>query len=335
MNDFTEKIYNLYNNFARRTDVSNWEALINEELRVNLATVGEISEQMLEFLMKLSNLPIEVWQLFDQTFEWTFNQEELKGEYPPAFIDFVVTQVCADIDADIKYHLFDTNIGKDFDRFIWLVREVGRYLDYRSLQGAESFVEELEDFGIDHPDYLMEKARILAIEGHPDEGLEVLNYIFDTYTEDYESNPYFQFVHAFVLATFNEQDKLEEAILLFEELLDFKPDDVTSKDGLADCYERIGDLDKAYQFTIDHILAALPSDNYALQRLYALAQKLLPIYQKKYDLGDASEEDILKLVKYARQVGKNEEARIAYQNLLREHPKSTHSPKAKKMLQQL
>jgi len=34
-------------------------------------------------------------------------------------------------------------------------------------------------------------------------------------------------------------------------------------------------------------------------------------------------------------IGKNEEAKIAYQNLLKEHPKSTHSPKAKKMLQQL
>jgi len=34
-------------------------------------------------------------------------------------------------------------------------------------------------------------------------------------------------------------------------------------------------------------------------------------------------------------VGKNDEARVAYQTLLREHPKSTHSPKAKKMLQQL
>ena len=308
MNDFTEKIHNLYSDFAKRINISNWEALINEELRMNLATVSEISEQMLEFLLKLNNLPIEVWQFLDQTFEWTFNQEELKGSYPPAFIDFIVTQVCADIAADIKYHLFDTNTGKDFDRFIWLVRELGRYLDYRSLQGIENFMEELEDFGIDHPDYLMEKARILAIEGNPDEGLEVLDYIFDTYTEDYEASTYFKFVHAFVLATFNEQDKLEEAILLFEELLDFKPDDVTSKDGLADCYERIGDLDKAYQFTMDHILAAFPSDNYALQRLYVLAQKLLPIYQEKYESGDASEEDILKLVKYHRQVGKNEEA---------------------------
>lgn len=34
-------------------------------------------------------------------------------------------------------------------------------------------------------------------------------------------------------------------------------------------------------------------------------------------------------------VGKNEEARLAYQTLLKEHPKSTHSSKAKKMLQQL
>ena len=34
-------------------------------------------------------------------------------------------------------------------------------------------------------------------------------------------------------------------------------------------------------------------------------------------------------------IGKNSEAKIAYQNLLNEYPKSTYSPKAKKMLQQL
>jgi TolA-binding protein len=34
-------------------------------------------------------------------------------------------------------------------------------------------------------------------------------------------------------------------------------------------------------------------------------------------------------------VGKNDEAKVAYQTLLREYPKSTHTPTAKKMLQQL
>jgi len=330
MNNFIEKIEALYNDFARRIDVSNWEELLDTELNMNLVAVDESSEQILEFLMKQNNLPIEVWQLLDRMFEWTFNQEELKGSYPPAFIDFIVMQAGAEIDNDIRFHLFDMDrdMGKNLDRFIWLVREVARYLDYRSLQGAESFLEELENFSIDHPDYLMEKARILAIEGNPDEGLELLNYVFDTYTEDYETSAYFKFVHAFVLATFDEKDKLEEAILLFEELLELNPSNVTSKDGLADCYEKNGDLDKAYQFTMDHILADVPSDNYALQRIYALSQKLLIIYQEKYELGEASEEDILELAKYYRQVGKSEEAF----ELLQDNPQLDYSHKYHRML---
>jgi len=331
MNDFTTEIEGLYNDFARRIDGLNWEELLDNELNINLTTVDVASEQMLEFLMKQNNLPLEVWRIFEDKFGWSCQKEELKLSYPPAFIDYVIKQVTGALDNDIKFHLFDTSIEKDFDRFILLIREVARYLDYRSLKGVESFVEELENFGIDHPDYLMEKARILAVEGKPDEGLELLYYIFDTYTEDYEASVYFKFVHAFVLATFSEQDKLEEAIFFFEELLELSPDDVTSKDGLADCYERIGHLDKAYQFTMDHILAGIPSDNYALQRMQLLSEKLLPIYQEKYESGEATEEDILELTKYYRQTGKKEEAF----ELLQDNPQLDHLSKYHRMLANL
>jgi len=328
MNNFINNIEALYNDFARRIDVANWEALLGEELNMNLIAVDEVSEQMLEFLMTQHIFPIEVWLFFDQLFDWTANQAELNANYPPSFIGFIVTQITADINNDIRFHLFDLNKEINFDRFIWLVREVSCHLDCRSLQGVENLIEELEDFGIDHPDYLMEKARILAIEGNPNEGLELLNYIFDTYAADYETSTYFKFIRAFVLVTFHEQDKLEEALLLFEELLELNPDDTPTKDGLADCYEKIGDLDKAYQFTIDHIIAELPSDNYALQRLHLLSQKLLTIYQEKYEMGEASDEEILELARYYRQSGKEE---VAFE-LLQENPQLDFSYKYHRML---
>jgi len=331
MNDFIERITALYTDFARRIDALNWEELLDEELNLNLTAEVEVSEQLLDFLLQQSSLPLEVWQVFEDKFGWSSQKEELQASYPPAFIEYVIKQITENFDNDIKFHLFDPNMEKDFDRFIFLFREVAHYLDYRTLQGVQDLVEELENFGIDHPDYLLEKARILAVQGNPDEGLELLHYIFDTYTVEYEASTYFKFVHAFVLATFTETDKLEEAIFLFEELLEVSPNDVTSRDGLADCYERIGDLDKAYQITMDHILAGLPSDNYALQRLQLLSQKLIPIYQEKYETGEASEEDILELAKYYRQTRKNDEAF----ELLQDNPQLDHLAKYNRLIANL
>jgi len=328
MNDFTENVAELYNDFARRIDILNWEELLDEELNRNLASESEVSEQLLDFLLQQSNLPLEIWQLFEDKFSWTLQLDELKMSYPPAFIDYVNKQITENFVNDIKFHLFDANMDKDFDRFIFLFREVAHYLDYRSLQGAYDLVEELENFGIDHPDYLLEKARILAVEGTPDEGLDLLHYVYAMYTEDYEDSTYFKFVHAFVLATSTEVDKLEDAILLFEELLETTPGDVTARDGLADCYERIGDFDKAYQFTMDHILAGLPSDSYALQRIQLLSEKLLLCYQEKYESGDANEEDILELAKYYRHTGKHNEVF----ELLQDNPQLDHLAKYHRLL---
>lgn len=278
---FTEYIQEIYDDFNRRVQKDTWIEVINHALDVELMTVREVTESLFDVFMNHSVLPVSVWQYLNERLGWTDMVEELKTTYPAAFIDYVLAQINADGKNDLQYHLFDTNRTLDYDRFIWLFRELASYLDFRTTDGAEELITELEEFGIDHPDYLLERARLLAVRNQPDEALDLLHYIFDNYTEEYENASYFVFVHAFILATFDEPDKLEEAILFFEEILADNPQDMTAKDGLADCYERIGDLEKAFDFTLNSMLEISPYDSYSVNRMVRVANKVAKRYETK------------------------------------------------------
>jgi len=305
MNNFTEKIQNLYNNFQMRIDIEAWIALFEEAFEES--SVDEINEKTLEFLMEHFALPVEIWHYFEQIFNWSENQEELMEIYPPAFIEFIVTMV-SNTEDHRRYHLFDATQERDFDRFLELLSELNYRLNIEQLEEAENLLDEIEMLDIEHPDYLLEKARLVAFLGNPDEGLSLIDFLIEEYPEDYENYSHALFIRALILSTFDDEQKLRESIHLLEEITTDSKDHYFEKLALSNCYEKQQELKKAYQFILDDILSYFPSDGYILAKMYAITIKLRDTYQEKYEQGIIDDDDLLDLSKYYSICGETEEA---------------------------
>ena len=80
----------LYDDFARRNDLSEWQKLLNQDVCLSVDSRMECEDILLRFLMEHYFLSHEVWVYFDEQFSWLERQEELYETYPADFIDYVI-----------------------------------------------------------------------------------------------------------------------------------------------------------------------------------------------------------------------------------------------------
>lgn len=85
-----QELGDLYDDFRRRNEVSEWQKLFNNEVCLSLDTRTQCEEILLHFLMDHFFLTHDVWVYFDTQFSWTERQEELYESYPRDFIDYAV-----------------------------------------------------------------------------------------------------------------------------------------------------------------------------------------------------------------------------------------------------
>lgn len=85
-----EAIEKLYEDFAARIDPANWKALMASDVCVGLDTRPAAEEALLKFLLENFFLPQAVWQVLDETFQFSQRAEELYETWPREFIDHAV-----------------------------------------------------------------------------------------------------------------------------------------------------------------------------------------------------------------------------------------------------
>ena len=80
----------LYNNFGRRNELTEWQKLLNRDVCLSVDSRMECEDILIRFLMENYFLAHEIWAYFDNQFSWLERQDELKQTYPADFIDYVV-----------------------------------------------------------------------------------------------------------------------------------------------------------------------------------------------------------------------------------------------------
>ena len=72
-----EAIAKLYEDFASRVNPACWKRILASDVCVGLDTRAVAEEALLKFLMEHYYLPKDVWQVLDETFEFSQRAEEL------------------------------------------------------------------------------------------------------------------------------------------------------------------------------------------------------------------------------------------------------------------
>ena len=112
-----EAIAKLYEDFASRIDPACWKELMGSDVCIGLDTRPAAEEALLKFLMENFCLPKAVWQVLDETFQFSQRVEELYESWPREFIDHAIIAGLR-LEPALDYKLFTPGIsGKDCDAY--------------------------------------------------------------------------------------------------------------------------------------------------------------------------------------------------------------------------
>lgn len=169
-----DRMYEIYENFSLRLEPEAWNALTDEDFMWDVELGSRRRGVAANFLYEHCFLPVEVWGTLDALFELKENAGELRENYGPELIDFVIAEVngvCA-----MGYDCF-RNRDLDFD--------IESYLEYRQegqtllMDGhpekAEVWLTRAYDLFQDDPDLHLMLAKAALQTGKTEAALEHLN----------------------------------------------------------------------------------------------------------------------------------------------------------------
>ena len=100
-----EAIAKLYEDYAARINPVPWKELMSSDVCIGLDTRPAAEEALLKFLLENYSLPKAVWQVLDETFQFSARAEELYETWPREFIDHAVLSGIR-FDPALDYELF-------------------------------------------------------------------------------------------------------------------------------------------------------------------------------------------------------------------------------------
>ncbi|MBO5389489.1 MAG: tetratricopeptide repeat protein [Lachnospiraceae bacterium] len=250
------KIKELYNNYSRRIDVSEWEMLLDRDEFVALDTAEDSFDTLFRFLMEKFFLPKDVWRLFVEHFEIEERVAELAERYPENFIEYVINNSIYDDILD--YRLLECK-DEYADKFLERYFELDVLIRKHDYKAQGELIDLISEMDVYHPyfEMLKIKSRIQSFESDEEEQID---------DEELERRK-----HVY-------EELYQDAILL---TTDF-PEDINFMALCGDLKLLMGDYDEAAQY-YENALAISP-DNYSIKGKLAEQKMCIGEYAKSRDL---------------------------------------------------
>ncbi len=142
-----EAITKLYEDFASRINPACWKELMGSDVCIGLDTRPAAEEALLKFLMENFCLPQAVWQVLDETFQFSQRVEELYEIWPREFIDHAVIAGLR-LNPALDYELFAPGInGRDCDTY----RRLYHQANQTPLNEIGPILEQMDALSERHP----------------------------------------------------------------------------------------------------------------------------------------------------------------------------------------
>ena len=142
-----EAVAELYEDYASRINPDCWKRLMDSDICIGLDTRAAAEEALLKFLLENYHLPKCVWQVLDQTFEFSYRVEELYETWPRDFIDHAVLAGLR-LEPALDYELFVPGIsGTDCDAY----RRLYFQANQMPLEEVGPILEQMDALSEGHP----------------------------------------------------------------------------------------------------------------------------------------------------------------------------------------
>ena len=142
-----EAVAKLYEDYASRINPDCWKPLLASDVCIGLDTRPAAEEALMKFLLENYHLPKGVWQILDETFEFSQRVEELYESWPRDFIDHAVLAGLR-LDPALEYELFVPGIrGADCDAY----RRLYFQANQMPLEEVGPILEQMDALSERHP----------------------------------------------------------------------------------------------------------------------------------------------------------------------------------------
>ena len=300
---FMNKLTDVYNDIDRRRDEAVWEALLKDEACMRLDLVEATEQSVLTFLMDNNILAKRVWNVLNNRFDWASRADDLKQQFVPNFIDFVVrsltwedlTEELFELDADAKAH--------HYDKWVQLYYEISSMVNMYQTENP-NFAEkqkELEALPVRHIYYNLQLARMYIGLSKPEESLAITEVIYGNNPED----TFARYTHAMGLL---HTGKHEEALAHYNDMLAKNPAYVDAKKGIVDVRMAMKDYTGAREVLLD-ILNEYPYDTYAYSAFQSVTEEMVKILEEKHAANPKDLDTLFDLAKNYLNANQLEECR--------------------------
>ena len=265
----------IYQDVRTRRDEDKWKQLLNDPVCEDLDMELEAAEKLLVYFMSHSFMPQAIWQVVNNRFRYTDNFEQLKERFPENYLDYVKWQI--EHPNFIDFDIFDGKTDDHADDYINTLYEEKNAFEENDMEKVERLLKELSRYDITHPFAKVEEARYL-MRKQQDEGGEYAKEALSIMEEldfEYSENPYVERIYAEALM---ENNKLDKARAIFDELLEETPDNYGALLGQAKCIFLAGDAEEAKE-RIEDILEDRVQDTESLKLLDTVNEKLVKDYE--------------------------------------------------------
>lgn len=219
-----QAVEKLYEDFASRIRPECWQPLLAQDVCVGLDTRPAAEEALLKFLMEHYFLPKNVWQILNQTFDFSSRAEELYETWPREFIDHAVLAGIR-LDPAMDYSLFTPGIsGTDCDT----LRRLYQQANQMPLEEIGPVLEQMEALSERHPYAEALRCRYLMETGREKEGKDG----FARLAGQYPDNPLLTIAWAEICL---EEGDTEQAHKLAAHISGLDPNHIGAQITVAKC----------------------------------------------------------------------------------------------------
>lgn len=231
----------LYRDCHRRFSPGAWKSLLSLPVCQELDEQKEAGLALLGFLMDHPHFPHSCYQVLNQHFGWTDEEDMLYRHFPKNYVDYLLDRIRYE-DA-LRYDLFPEREDFDYDSFCRTYFALRRAVGEGNQKAADEALETLEATGMEHPDLTLLKIRhLLKQDGRLPEAWELAKTL---YVQDGGHIPTRQMYVRLALEYEDSQVDSEVLDKLISSLLDNDPKSPAAWQLLGDHLRRQGRLSPA------------------------------------------------------------------------------------------
>lgn len=156
----------VYHSYSARMSEEAWRKALSSEIYKDLDEGAQAKRELFLYLTNHWKFPANIYRVIDETVGISDCQEELREYLPGGFVDFCLDRMADETgDGDFPYEWLTGDDDADYDSFVDGLLQLMHLTVEEQWEEALACAKSIRRFGINHPYYETEQAKLLMHEG--------------------------------------------------------------------------------------------------------------------------------------------------------------------------